>query len=106
LKRTTPANALIAAADNGDPTVLYYAERKGWHFLEKDGIYYGDPDGSEPAIVDLEVLRSKGASYLVFTSNTVWWLDLYSEFRQHVETTSTLIEATSEFKIYRLNRND
>jgi 4-amino-4-deoxy-L-arabinose transferase-like glycosyltransferase len=106
LKRTAPANALIAAADNGDPTVLYYAERKGWHFLEKDGIYYGDPDGSEPAIADLEVLRSKGASYLVFTSNTAWWLDLYSEFRQRVETTATLIEATSEFKIYRLNRND
>jgi 4-amino-4-deoxy-L-arabinose transferase-like glycosyltransferase len=106
LKRITPPDSLIVAADNGDPTVLYYAERKGWHFLEKDGIYYGDPDGSEPAIVDLEVLRPKGASYLVFTSNTAWWLDLYSEFRQHVEATSTLIEETSEFKIYRLNRND
>jgi len=72
LKRITPPDSLIVAADNGDPTVLYYAERKGWHFLEKDGIYYGDPDGSEPAIVDLEVLRPKGASYLVFTSNTAW----------------------------------
>src|SRR6202011_1212307 len=102
LKRITPPDSLIVAADNGDPTVLYYAERKGWHFLEKDGIYYGAPDGSEPAIVDLEVLRPKGASYLVFTSNTAWWLDLYSEFRQHVEATSTLIEETSKFKISRL----
>jgi 4-amino-4-deoxy-L-arabinose transferase-like glycosyltransferase len=106
LNRITAPDSLIVAADNGDPAVLYYAERKGWHFLERDGIYYGDPDGSEPAIVDLEGLRSKGASYLVFTSNTAWWLDLYSEFRQRVETTSTLIESTPEFKIYRLNRND
>ena len=34
------------------------------------------------------------------------WLDLYPEFRQRVEATSTLIESTPEFKIYRLNRND
>jgi 4-amino-4-deoxy-L-arabinose transferase-like glycosyltransferase len=106
LNRITLPDSLIVAADNGDPTVLYYAERKGWHFLEKDGIYYGDPDGSEPAIVDLEVLRAKGASYLVFTANTAWWLDLYSEFRQRVEATATPIETTSEYKIYRLNRND
>src|SRR4029077_19811423 len=45
LKEITPENSLIAAADNGDPTILYYGERKGWHFLEKGGNYYGDPDG-------------------------------------------------------------
>src|SRR5439155_750368 len=28
LKRITPASALVVGADNGDPTVLYYAERK------------------------------------------------------------------------------
>jgi hypothetical protein len=94
---------LIAAADNGDPTVLYYGERKGWHFLEKDGIYYGDPDGSEPAIANLQELREKGASYVVFTSNTAWWLDLYPEFREYVHANSALIAATSRFRIYRLN---
>jgi hypothetical protein len=54
----------------------------------------------------LAVLRAKRASFLVFTSNTAWWLDLYPEFRQRVEATSMLIESTPEFKIYRLNRND
>ena len=103
LKRVTPPNSLIAAADNGDPTLFYYAERKGWHFLEKDGIYYGDPDGSEPAIVDLEQLRAQGAEYLAFTSNTSWWLDLYPELREYVEANSKQIAATPEFKIYRLN---
>lgn len=102
LKELTPENSLIAAADNGDPTVLYYGERKGWHFLEKDGIYYGDPDGSAPAIANLEELRNKGAKYLVFTSNTAWWLDLYPEFREYVHENSTLIAASSEFSIYRL----
>ena len=103
LKEITPENSLIAAADNGDPIVLYYGERKGWHFLEKDGIYYGDPDGSEPAIANLQELREKGASYVVFTSNTAWWLDLYPEFREYVHENSALIAATSGFRIYRLN---
>src|SRR5207237_10539218 len=43
LKAATPTGALVAVADNGDPTILYYAERRGWHFLEKDGIYDGEP---------------------------------------------------------------
>lgn len=103
LKEISPPNALIVAADNGDPAVLYYAERKGWHFLEKDGIYYGDPDGSEPAITDLEQLRTQGANYLVFTSNTAWWLDLYAELKQYVDANSTLVATSSEFRIYRLN---
>jgi len=103
LKRITPASALVVGADNGDPTVLYYAERKGWHFLEKNGIYDGEPRDSAQAIVDLEALRRRGASYLVFTSNTLWWLDYYEEFGQYVQKTSTLVEATSEFRIYKLN---
>ena len=103
LKQITPADSLIAAADNGDPAVLFYGERKGWHFLEKDGIYNGDPDGSEPAIADLRQLRASGARYVVFTSNTAWWLDLYPEFRQYLQANSALIAATSEFQIYRLD---
>lgn len=79
------------------------AECKGWHFLEKDGIYAGEPKDGAQAIVDLEGLRRQGASYLMFTSNTSWWLDYYEEFRHHVDATSTLIEVTSEFKIYKLN---
>jgi energy-coupling factor transporter transmembrane protein EcfT len=103
LKTATPTSALVVAADNGDPTVLYYAERKGWHFLEKNGIYDGEPRDSAQAIVDLEELRKHGASYLVFTSNTSWWLDYNEQFGQYVQKTSTIVDATSEFKIYQLN---
>jgi hypothetical protein len=103
LNEITPENSVIFAADTGDPTVFYYAERKGWHYLENNGIFYGDPDGSEPAIVELENLRAKGAKYVVFTSDTSWWLDLYPEFRQYLHANSALIAATPEFEIYRLD---
>jgi 4-amino-4-deoxy-L-arabinose transferase-like glycosyltransferase len=102
IKTVTLSNALVVAADNGDPTVLYYAERKGWHFMENNGIYYGEPKDSAQAIVDLEELRKRGASYLVFTSNTSWWLDYYQEFARHLDQTATLTAANSQFKIFQL----
>ena len=102
LKKVTPPDALIAAADMGDPTIFYYAERKGWHFLEQNAIYNGTPDNSEQAIENLERLRRRGATHFVFTRNTFWWLHSYPEFVQHLAENATLIEATPEFRIYKL----
>jgi 4-amino-4-deoxy-L-arabinose transferase-like glycosyltransferase len=103
LKLTTPANSLIIAVDNGDPTAFYYAERKGWHFLESAGIFIGDPQDSAEAIVDLEKLRHHGATHLVFTWATRWWLDYYHELAQHLKACSTLTKQTPEFSVYRLD---
>jgi hypothetical protein len=94
---------LIVAADMGDPTIFYYAQRKGWHFLEKDAIYNGNPDDSQQAINDLERLHRRGATHFVFTKNTFWWLQSYPEFAGYLPQNATLIEATPEFKIYKLN---
>ncbi len=103
LRRTTPENSLVVAADNGDPTIFYYAKRKGWHFLEKNGIYDGNPGDNQQLIVDLEQLRGRGATHLVFISSTFWWLDYYHEFAEHLTQSATLLEATPEFRIYKLN---
>ena len=103
LRNLTAPDALIVAADNGDPTIFYYAQRRGWHFLEKDGIYQGNPIDNEQLIVDLAKLRSHGATHLVFTTNTFWWLEYYPDFARHLGETATLIQATPEFRIYRLN---
>ncbi len=73
LDKITAPDALIVAADTGDPTIFYYARRKGWHFLEKDGIYAGNPSDNHEAISNLELSDS-----------------------------AVLIETTPEFKIYKL----
>jgi len=102
LKRVTSPDALIVAADMGDPTIFYYAQRKGWHFPESDGIYDGTPDDSKQAIENFERLRRRGATHFVFTRNTFWWLRSYPEFGGYLAQNSTLIEATPQFEIYRL----
>ena len=103
LDKITAPDALIVTADTGDPTIFYYAQRKGWHFLEKDAIYDGNPTVSQQAIDDLEQLRRRGATHVVFPANTFWWLEYYAEFAQHLAANATLMEATPGFKIYRLN---
>jgi 4-amino-4-deoxy-L-arabinose transferase-like glycosyltransferase len=101
LREATTPNSLIIAATEGDPTVFYYAHRKGWHFLG-DGIYDGNPVDSAQIIANLEKLRSRGATHLVFYAGTQWWLDYYKEFAEHLAANATLVEQTQEFTIYKL----
>jgi 4-amino-4-deoxy-L-arabinose transferase-like glycosyltransferase len=103
LKKITASDALIVAVDGGNPAIFYYAKRKGWHFLEQNGVYGGNPKNSQQAISDLERLRREGATHLVFTTNTFWWSQSYPELTQYLSETATLLEATPEFKIYKLS---
>ena len=102
LGKITAPDALIVAVDMGNPTIFYYARRKGWHFLEQRGIYGGNPKDSQQAIADLERLHRQGATHFVFTTNTFWWLNSYPELTQHLAESATLLEATPEFMIYKL----
>ena len=101
LNQATTGNSLIIAATDGDPTIFYYAHRKGWHFLG-DGVYDGNPRDSAQIIANLEKLRSRGATHLVFYAGTQWWLDYYKEFADHLANTATLVEQTPQFTIYKL----
>lgn len=102
-QRTSPA-ALIVIADDGDPTALYYAHRKGWHFLERNGIYDGNPSDSAQLIRDLEILRSRGATHLAFSAGTRWWLEYYPEFTAHLINNAAQLPATPDCRIYQLNQ--
>jgi 4-amino-4-deoxy-L-arabinose transferase-like glycosyltransferase len=102
LNKITASDALVVAVDGGNPAIFYYAKRKGWHFLEQNGIYGGNPKNSQQAIADLEKLRRQGATHFVFTTNTFWWLTSYPELAGHLTEVAIPMEATPEFRIYRL----
>ena len=58
------SDALVVAEDGGNPAIFCYAKRKGWHFLEKEGIYGGNPGDGQQAINDLVRLRRQGQRIL------------------------------------------
>jgi hypothetical protein len=104
LRDRTPGNALIISADDGDPTALYYAHRKGWHFLQRHGLYYGNPSDSAQILANLEQLRQRGATHLVFYSGTMWWFNGYSAFAEELKRRSALEDATATYRIYKLTQ--
>lgn len=103
LKAMTTRDALVVAADDGDPTAFYYAERKGWHFPERRGLFYGNPADDEQLIADLDDLRQRGATHVVFYVGTMWWLDYYERFAEHLRHHATLMKSMKTFQIYKLN---
>jgi GT2 family glycosyltransferase/glycosyltransferase involved in cell wall biosynthesis len=83
-----PPGSTILVVSKGDPKLIEFPNHKGWHFPRNDdGSYTGYyPAGSFSAIEQLEAQRAKGAAYLAFPATASWWLDFYTEFREHLST--------------------
>jgi GT2 family glycosyltransferase len=84
---TLPSDTTVLVVSKGDDELLKLNGRPAWHFPQtEDGMYAGYyPADSAAAIEHLETLRASGAGFLLFPSTAFWWLDHYTEFKQHLE---------------------
>jgi hypothetical protein len=75
------------------------------HYPQGDaGVFAGHhPESSEEAIAQLERLRANGAEYLLIPETSMWWLDYYVEFRQHLERGNPEILRDGSCTIFALN---
>lgn len=60
------------------------AGRSRLPFLERNGVYWGNPSDDENAVRELEQLRRSGATLLVFVWPAFWWLEHYTGFHSYV----------------------
>ncbi len=60
--------------------------RSFYPFMERGGSYWGPPPDDETAIREVERLRARGASHVVFCQPAFWWLDYYSGLREHLRS--------------------
>ncbi|MDA1183710.1 MAG: hypothetical protein O2930_03580 [Acidobacteria bacterium] len=83
-----PTDATVLVVSKGDDDLLDLAGRRAWHFpQDQDGGYAGHyPADSAACIDELERLRAKGAEFVVVPSTTVWWLEYYQAFGEHLLT--------------------
>jgi hypothetical protein len=83
-----PLGATVLVVSRGDPQLIQFLGRVGWHFPQTErGEYAGHhPANSTEAMAHLEELRKQGARFLLFPATAFWWLDYYDELRTHLET--------------------
>ena len=96
--RAVPRDAAVLVVSKGDDELVSLDGRHGWHFPQRsDGIYAGHhPDDSAAAISHLDALRERGADFLAIPAPSLWWLDHYPEFREHIETRYRLVVENPE----------
>jgi hypothetical protein len=88
-----PPSKTVLVVSKGDENLLRLGSRTGWHFPRtEDGRYAGHyPADSDDAVRQLELLRERGAGYLVFPATSMWWLDHYPELGRHLEERATCL---------------
>jgi glycosyltransferase involved in cell wall biosynthesis len=88
-----PPGATVLVASKGDEQLLQLNGRRGWHFPQtEEGVYRGyHPATSAEAIGHLEELRIKGANFFLLPQTTLWWLEHYADFRNHLECRHRLV---------------
>ena len=102
VRRRVPRGAQIAVADKHDPTLLHLSGRNGWHFPDLRSLPTGYPPDSDAAVEHLELLRRRGARYVVFPSHAYWWLERYQGLARHLETECTVVCHDDRCHIYEL----
>ena len=82
-----PEGARMLVVSRGDEQLLDLG-RPSAHFPQGEGgIYAGYyPADSREAIDQLERAREQGAEYLLFPQTSLWWLDYYDDFAEHLRT--------------------
>ena len=82
-----PQSTFILADDNEWGMGADLECRRRLFFLERDGKYWGPPEGDAAAIEELDHMRRAGADFFVFAWPAFWWLDYYTGLRQHLRST-------------------
>lgn len=84
--RVVPPGATALVVSKGDDRLLRLGRARGRHFPQHDdgSFLWHHPATGADAVAHLEVLRSRGAAFLVFPDWAMWWLDHYDDLRSHL----------------------
>ncbi len=93
-----PHGASVAVISKGDEELLRFEGRRGWHYPQAENGRYANvyPAHSDEAIAQLETLRNRGAGFLLIPKPAFWWLEHYSQFKDHLDRLYRLSVRDSE----------
>ena len=67
-----------------DSQTIGYGNPHALPFLERDGYYGGPPADDAIAMAELKRMRQTGASFILFTWTSFWWIDYFSQFYHYL----------------------
>src|SRR3954467_5571929 len=81
-----PPGSKVLVLSGGDDELVDLPGRCGWHFPRtQEGWHAGShPASGADAVRQLQSLRAAGAEWLVVPAPSLWWLDSYPEFAEHL----------------------
>lgn len=80
------------------------SDRRILPFLERNGIYQGEPADDTTAIRELDRMRGAGADLLVFGWPAFWWLDYYTELGDYLDMKARCVLRNSRAIVFDLQR--
>lgn len=87
LAAVTPEGAAIIVIDQDELGEELTAGRRRRSFLERDGLYWGNPVDDAEAIREFERQRTEAqATFLAVARPAFWWFEQYSGFTAHLES--------------------
>jgi hypothetical protein len=103
-----PAGSNVAVVSKGDPALILFDRRNGWHYPQTaSGQYLGHhPQTGAAAVAYLETLRERGAQYLVIPAIYSWFMDYYTDLRAHLNRAGELIHRDDVCAIYCLTKRE
>ena len=90
-----PRGESFVLVDDGEYGVNAIPGRSGLPFLERNGLYWGEPADDDEAIRELERLRDAGSGFLIFAWVSFWWLDYYKKFHDYLRSRFKCIKANN-----------
>jgi hypothetical protein len=105
-RSSVPSDATVLVLSKGDDQLLDLDCHEAWHFpFSPDGKYIGyHPPDAEWAIEQLELARARGADYLLMPATSLWWMDHYPAFAQHVNKEYAQIVEDESCAVFALGR--
>lgn len=84
LAALVPPAATFILVDQGEFGILVAGGRTALPFVEREGQYWGPPADDREAVQEVERLRRRGASFMVFARPAFWWLEHYGGLRAYL----------------------
>jgi glycosyltransferase involved in cell wall biosynthesis len=102
VRRLTARDAQVATVTKWDPTLLRLSRRHGVQFPDRRQMPDGYPRRDPEVIGHLELLRRRGVTHLVFLQSTLWWLDHYPAFAEHLRGRYRLLHSDDDCVVWQL----